>query len=139
MILLPWGMLLENSACSFVCLCLWENPSALQALGLSGIILFCVKWKTRINIYCAPPSPVSDIFCAPPSPKKGPKFGSHRDHMLQIMGQISLCGVAESFRNLWKSLGQYPVVHEVPQLFEIIISNRVSVLWSPWLFASKPG
>lgn len=60
-ILLPRGMLLENSACSFVCLCPWKNPSALQALGLSGIILLCVKWKTQINIYWAPPCPMSDI------------------------------------------------------------------------------
>lgn len=56
--LLPWGMLMEKSVCSFVCLCSWKNPSAVKTLELYTIISFCVKWKIGIDIYCAHHNPV---------------------------------------------------------------------------------
>jgi len=124
---------MENSACSFICLCPWKNPSAVQTSELYTIILFCVKWKKGIDISCAHHNPVF-------SPKKDWSWTARETLRQQTPGLCALqtrhgaddfvkeLRASGTFGNAWK---QSAIVNEVPKLFEVIISNKVSVLQSP--------
>lgn len=131
--LLPWGMVMENSACSFVCLCPWKNPSAIKTLELSTIVLFCVKRKIGVSIYCAHHSPgfnpqkdlisiARETVCQQPYGLCDLQTHYEADYFVKKLRTSRILA------NVWK---QYATVNEVPKLFEIIISNRFSLLWSP--------